>query len=453
MPETSRTFSTYSGGDGTTYNNGVYTPSMSGDASVFIVGSGLSINVGDTVTFYFGNSSLPATYDGYYSDGTTRYPLITVNDNYYLLGETAAQSYAITQAAYTQKTVNCFARGTRILTVSGEVAVEALQAGDLVVTFAGRGASLKPIRWLGHSRIDLRRHPDRATTDPVRIRAGALGEQCPHRDLVVSPGHRMRIDGELVIAQDLVNGASIVQESPDEAEYWHIELDEHDLVLADGMQAETYQDIGNRGVLENNAVAMLNPVLDGDVSEPCLPYATVSADMRARLIDRAEKLGWTRTFDAAPWLEVDGKRIDPVRHEARCRFSLPPNCQTVRLRSRAVRPWDADAQSTDKRHLGLKLHRLALDGPGGMWEVPLVSPTLDEGFNAVERDADGWIWRWTTGNALLDLTNLTGGETITAVEIDYNQALPMWIEPAVQEIERAAPEPRFTEANVWALTG
>jgi hypothetical protein len=396
---------------------------------------------------------LPATYAGYYFDGTTQYPLISVNNNYYLLGDITADSYPITQAAYTQRPVDSFARGTRILTMGGEVAIEALQAGDLVVTFAGRGSSIKPIRWLGHSRIDLRRHPYRESTNPVRIRAGALGEQCPLRDLLVSPGHRVRIGGELVMALDLVNGASIVQESPDEAEYWHIELDEHDLVLADGMQAETYQDFGDRVVFENDAAARLNPVLDGNAPEPCLPYAEVNAEMRFRLIDRAERLGWTKTLDAAPWLEVDGQRVDSVRQEARCRFELQPGYQTVRLRSRAVRPWDVDPQSTDKRLLGLKLHRLALDVPGGMWDVPLISPALDEGFNAVERDANGWIWRWTTGNALLDLTSLIGGQTITAVEIDYDQALPMWVPPAVEEIEPNDIDESVKESNFLALTG
>ncbi len=322
--------------------------------------------------------------------------------------------------------VACYSAGTRILTVRGEVAVEELQAGDLVATFAGTGAPLKPIRWLGHRRVDLSRHPDPENTHPIRFRAGALGEGCPHCDLVVSPGHRIRVDDVLVTALELINGASIVQESPDEVEYWHVELDGHDLVLADGVQAETYQDTGNRMAFEDGPVAVLNPVLDGEVPQPCLPYSGVSAQVRDHLSARASALGWTKSTDPAPWLDVDGERVEPIWQDGRCRFNLPAGCETVRLRSRAGRPWDVDPHSGDRRQLGLKLHRLALDRR----DVPLDSSDLRDGFHAIELDAEGRTCRWTTGNTPLDLAKLSPGAAVTAIEIGYDQALPMWIGPA-----------------------
>ena len=55
--------------------------------------------------------------------------------------------------------VPCFARGTRLLTMRGEVPVETLQVGDVTVTFLGEGATLKPVRWIGHRLVDCRRHP------------------------------------------------------------------------------------------------------------------------------------------------------------------------------------------------------------------------------------------------------------------------------------------------------
>ena len=326
--------------------------------------------------------------------------------------------------------VACYMTGTRILTGRGEVAVEELQVGDRVVTFTGFGSTLKPIRWLGHRRIDLRRHPDPANTHPVRFRAGALGEGCPHRDLLVSPNHRMQVDGTLVTAIELANGASILQETPDRAEYWHIELDRHDLVLAEGVQAETYQDTGNRRAFQNAAVASLDASLDGDVPEPCLPYAGPSAEVRARLIARAEALGFTRSIDPLPWLEMDGRRVDGVRSDERWRFNLPAGYQALRLRSHAGRPCDVDPHSGDRRRLGLKLHRLALSCQGRMVEVPLSSPLLAVGFHPVEEDETGWTWRWTNGDAPLPLAELAQPHAATALEIAFEQALPMWIMPA-----------------------
>jgi hypothetical protein len=326
--------------------------------------------------------------------------------------------------------VACYVAGTHILTSFGEIRVENLSVGDLVATFAGQGAVLKPVRWLGHRRIDLRQHPQPENTLPVRFLAGSLGDCVPHRDLLVSPNHRMRIDNTLVTAVELVNGSTIVQESPGEVEYWHIELDGHDLVLAEGMQAETYQDVGNRSAFENAKVVAFNPMLDGDVPEPCLPYAGVSAAARERFIVRAEAMGWTRCIDPMPWLEVGAQRIEPTRQGAFCRFNLPAGCSHVRLRSRAGRPWDVDPHSGDRRSLGLKLHHLALGGPKGARKVRLNSPHLVEGFNRVEHDDAGWTWRWTDGSALLSLNKLAPGRAIAVVEIAYDQALPMWINPA-----------------------
>ncbi|MDR3505962.1 MAG: Hint domain-containing protein [Acidocella sp.] len=133
----------------------------------------------------------------------------------------------------------CFYPGTRITTPEGEVAVEALQAGDLVVTANGA----KPVRWVGQSHVHTR-FADPLRSLPIRIKAGALGDGLPVRDLLLSPDHAMFIDGILVQASALVNGTSIVREydAPEQFTYYHVELETHELLLAEGALAESFVD-------------------------------------------------------------------------------------------------------------------------------------------------------------------------------------------------------------------
>jgi hypothetical protein len=143
--------------------------------------------------------------------------------------------------------VVCYQAGTRILTPRGEIAVEDLREGDLVTTFSGRGPVHKPITWIGQMRESLERHPNPEKAAPVRIRAGAVAENIPHRDLLVSPDHAICLDGVLIPAKELVNDATIVQELDfGEVHYFHIELEQHDILLAEGLTAESYLDTGNR---------------------------------------------------------------------------------------------------------------------------------------------------------------------------------------------------------------
>ena len=142
--------------------------------------------------------------------------------------------------------VACFAEGTRILTLRGETAVESLRIGDLVVSAQG---PVRPVRWLGHRRIDCRRHERPRDVWPVRVRAGAFGPGRPFRDLLLSPDHAVFVDGLLIPIRYLMNGASVAQENCDDITYWHVELDRHDVLLAEGLPAESYLDTGNRRLL------------------------------------------------------------------------------------------------------------------------------------------------------------------------------------------------------------
>jgi hypothetical protein len=161
----------------------------------------------------------------------------------------------------------CFAAGTKIATPMGDVAVEALTAGDVVLLATGGAA---PVRWVGHRRVRLSRHPAPASAAPVRIEAGALGGGVPVRTLRVSPDHALFLDGALVPAGLLVNGETITQETVSEVDYVHVELDRHAILLAEGAAAESYLDTGNRAMFSNARIVSLTPdmaVRDGGT--PC----------------------------------------------------------------------------------------------------------------------------------------------------------------------------------------
>ncbi|MCW2282821.1 VCBS repeat-containing protein [Rhodoblastus acidophilus] len=148
-------------------------------------------------------------------------------------------------------TVNiiCFYPGTWVATPMGEAAVETLKAGDLVMTSSGEVA---PIRWMGRQTVSTR-FADPVRVLPIRIKAGALGENSPTRDLLVSPDHALMLGGVLIHAGALVNGATITREHdvPQVFTYWHIELADHALILAEGVAAETFVDNVDRLAFDN----------------------------------------------------------------------------------------------------------------------------------------------------------------------------------------------------------
>src|SRR6185369_15395942 len=75
--------------------------------------------------------------------------------------------------------VTCFMPGIHVLGPDGEVAVESLKAGDLVTTTDGRHL---PVRWIGRQTVS-RVFGDRLRVLPIRIKAGALADNVPSRDL------------------------------------------------------------------------------------------------------------------------------------------------------------------------------------------------------------------------------------------------------------------------------
>ena len=155
--------------------------------------------------------------------------------------------------------VVCFAKGTRIVTPAGEIEVENLRAGDMVLAMRNAQAGFEPLRWVGFMDIAVPRNAVMAArTAPILIRAGAIAPGMPARDLRISPDHAMEIDGHLIPAKYLANGSSIIQEIwCRRVRYFHLELEAHGLLLSEGTWSESYLDDGNRHAFNNAALTGL----------------------------------------------------------------------------------------------------------------------------------------------------------------------------------------------------
>lgn len=147
-------------------------------------------------------------------------------------------------------TYMCFAPGSMIATAAGETAVEALVIGDTLRTADGREVAVK---WIG--RQTLRKLFAGHKMQPVRIRAGALGDGLPHGDLTVTADHGMILDDLVINGSAMVNGTTIdfvpLVELPDALTVYHIETEAHDVILANGAEAETFMDAAGRAAFDN----------------------------------------------------------------------------------------------------------------------------------------------------------------------------------------------------------
>jgi hypothetical protein len=217
-------------------------------------------------------------------------------------------------ASVTFDTASCFLAGTRISTHRGEIAVEDLAIGDLILTPDG---DARPIRWIGRRAYPawaLARNP---ALRPVRITRSALAASVPERDLLLSPSHALAFataHGRVLInAGMLVNGITITQdEAARDIHYFHVELDDHDILFAEGAPAETFLDADCRGLFANAAeFAALYPGADGaavaclERVEDGLAFAEVLARLEGRAgMMPAEPPGPMRGFIE---IEADGR--------------------------------------------------------------------------------------------------------------------------------------------------
>jgi hypothetical protein len=240
-------------------------------AGLALVAGATAVDDGSTLTFTDGGVTW--TFD---TPNATPQTLTVFNDGH---GGTA---------------VACYARGTLIATPHGEVPVEALAIGDRLTTASGAS---RPIKWIGTRSYGGRFIMGRKDILPICFKAGSLGDGLPKRDLWISPHHAMhfenQIGGVLIEAKDLINGVSIVQaEHVDEVQYFHIELETHDVILAEGAPSETFVDDDSRFMFHNvGEYAALYPE---DVMRParyCAPRLDIGYAVEAVRRKLAQRAG------------------------------------------------------------------------------------------------------------------------------------------------------------------
>ncbi|GAA5266355.1 hypothetical protein ACOSOMT5_P2782 [Acidiphilium sp. MT5] len=279
----------------------------------------------------------------------------------------------------------CFAQGTRILTARGEIPVEQLAPGDHVVLHDGTSA---PITWIGHRSVAITAHPTPEKIQPVLIISGALGHGLPTRDLYVSPDHALFFEDHLIPAKCLINGVTIRQIPRERITYYHVELAQHAVLLAEGAPAESYLETGNRSAFAN-----------GD--EPVRLHPDFARSLRA-------------AGSCAPLVE-SGPVVEAVRARLLTLFTAATTddpaltTQTrpdgsLLIASRNTIPGHRNPDPRDQRQLGVKIARITrADGT----ILPLDHPALTTGWHDLE--ADG---RWTNGQAIIPAA-LLGGQAVT----------------------------------------
>ena len=310
-------------------------------------------------------------------------------------------NYAAVTGATDLFVAPCFLPGTHILTDCGEVLVEKLRVGDTIVTLAGH---TRRLCWIGQGRA-LATRGRRSAATPVIVRKGALADNVPHLDLHITKGHSLYLDGVLIPVEFLVNHRSILwDDRAQEVTVFHLELDTHDVLIANGVAAESYRDDGNRWLFQN-----ANDGWDQPPKAPCAPVLTGGARVDAiwrRILDRAgPRPGQPLTDDPDLHLLVDGVRVDATEQEGPVRvFRLTGRPQKVCIASREVIPAELGL-ARDARSLGVALRRIVVRKGTKFVVLKASDATLADGFHPYEPADD---LRWTDGRATLPAEPFAG---------------------------------------------
>ncbi|MCQ8279625.1 Hint domain-containing protein [Acetobacteraceae bacterium KSS8] len=418
-------------------------------ASYAVTGTVAGVGSAITVTRTIGTATVTsqATYAGYFvSGGATYYvfndPTLFGTGGAFAVSankDVLASANLTTTVTQSLPTAVCFLAGTGILTPAGEAAIETIQPGDAVLVLRDGTLQAAPVRWVGHGSAVASELDDA----PIRILKDALADGVPKRDLLVTPEHCLHLDGVLIPVRMLVNGGSIVAETAiGTYDYFHVELDRHEILLAQGAGAESYLDTGNRTNFRNNAVSALvadfaNPTARNWSESAAAPLAVERATVEpiwTRLAARARSLGLSTAAATAPGTaDADlalrivteaGEEILPSLTDGHVyAFVVPARSGALRLRSRSARPSESIGPFVDdRRALGVQIGRIGF------------SSAAERGVSALHlqaRPLAGWhdpeaggTRRWTDGDAVLPIDASASGESALFLDVEVVSAGP-----------------------------
>jgi hypothetical protein len=220
----------------------------------------------------------------------------------------------------------------------------------------------------------------------------------PHADLRVTKAHALYLDDVLIPVEFLVNHRTILwDDRAQEVEIYHVELDSHDVLLANGAPAESYRDDGNRWLFQNANAGWGLPS-----QEPYAPVLTggpvVDAVWR-RLLDHAGPRHLPpMTDDPDLHLIVDGERVDVAEQRGPVRVFRLLGCpKSVVIASRDAVPAEFGL-ARDPRPLGVAIRHIAMRRGTKFTVLAANDPRLTDGFHGYEANDD---LRWTNGCAAL----------------------------------------------------
>jgi hypothetical protein len=297
--------------------------------------------------------------------------------------------------------IACFGGGTLIGTPAGEVQVEKLNVGDMVLTLT---SGPREIRWIGKGKV-VAISGQRTPETPVIIHKHAIEANVPNQDLHLTKAPGRYLDGVLIPVEFLVNHRSIVwDDRAKEMDIYHIELDSHDVLVANGVPAESYRDDGNRFLFHNASSGWGLP--------PQVPFAPVETGgpvvdrVWKRLLERAGPRNLPpMTDDPNLQLIVDGEPVTGTATDDLVKvFRLGHRPKRVILASREVVPAEIGF-ARDPRSLGVALRRLEVRSGADFMIMEADDPRLEDGFHYYE--AENRL-RWTDGYATLPVELFAG---------------------------------------------
>jgi hypothetical protein len=209
----------------------------------------------------------------------------------------------------------CFLRGTKIRTNSGYRNVEDLTVGEMLPTVFG---SVSPVQWIrshGFKKNGLNK-PWPRKAKPVRIMRSAIDDNVPDSDLYLTAAHSLLIDGALVPVGNLINGTTITLDDAgdfDVLEYFHIKLESHDAIDAQGASCETLLEVDGKDDIHKYGTSKTRQT-------PCAPVLGFSggrSEVKSRL--RSAVSYWV---DRRQPLDVIRDRLEE-RGLALCRNMTP----------------------------------------------------------------------------------------------------------------------------------